>query len=148
VLNEIDPDFIRVRTMTVHDRMELYEDVDSGVFVRQTDDEIIDELKLFIENLRCHSRVISDHMINLLQEIEGQLPEDKEKMLDVIRRFQSLSPEERNNFKLGRRMGIYNRLSDINDASRHREVEKVIASLAEEEADIDDVCHSLKARYM
>jgi radical SAM superfamily enzyme YgiQ (UPF0313 family) len=40
VLNEIDPDFIRVRTLTIKQGMPLYDEVKKGNFVRATDEEI------------------------------------------------------------------------------------------------------------
>jgi len=149
VLSEINPDFIRARTMTIHSRMPLHNDVVSGVFVRETDEEIIEEEKLLIENLECHSSFISDHIINLLQEIEGKLPADKEKMLAVISRFQALSPEERANFKLGRRLGIYGRLDDLNDARRHEEVKRAMDRLGQDGNGADDkVIFSLMERFI
>ncbi|MFC1929414.1 hypothetical protein ACFLW6_00890 [Chloroflexota bacterium] len=96
VLNEINPDFIRVRTLTVTSRMPLCAEVEEGNFIRETDEEIIEEEKLFTESLECESNFVSDHITNLLQEIEGQLPQDKEKMLAVINRFQTLPLEEHN----------------------------------------------------
>jgi len=149
VLNKINPDFIRVRTLTVNSRMPLHNDVESGTFIRQTDEEIVAEEKLLIENLECHSSFVSDHIINLLSEVEGKLPEDKETVLAVISRFQALPPEERTNFKLGRRLGIYSRLDDLNDARRHEEVRKVIDQLGKDgNGDIDEVIFSLMARYI
>jgi hypothetical protein len=149
VLNEINPDFIRFRTLTIQPRMILHNDVVSGDFVRSTDEEIVAEERLLIENLECHSQVVSDHIINLLQEVEGKLPEDKEKMLAVISRFQALPPEERDNFKLGRRLGVYNRLDDLNDAYLHGEVGKALARLGKDGGEgLDDVIFSLMERYI
>jgi hypothetical protein len=148
VLNEINPDFIRVRTMTVTDRMLLHEDVVSGALVRQNDEEILAELKLLLENLECRSRFVSDHMINLLPEVEGDLPEDKEKMLAAISRFQALPPEERDNYKLGRRLGVYERLSDMNDGRRHEEIKQAVERLAHEGGVSDELLFSLTARYI
>ncbi len=88
VLNQINPEFIRIRTLTIKAGMPLYDEVKNGNFIRETDEEIIEEEKLFIENLNCQSNFISDHITNLLQEIEGKLPEDKEKMLATVARFQ------------------------------------------------------------
>ncbi len=147
VLNEINPDFIRFRTLTIQSRMPLHNDVVSGAFARATDEEIIEEEKLFIENLDCHSYIVSDHMINLLQEVEGKLPEDKENMLAVIGRFQALPPDERANFKLGRRLGIYNRLDDLDDAYRHEEVGRVMGRIGEDGA-LDEVLFNLMERYI
>jgi hypothetical protein len=146
VLNEIGPDFIRLRTLTVQPRMPLHNDVVSGAFVRLTDEEIVAEIKLFIENLSCRSQIVSDHMMNLLPEVEGRLPEDKEKILAVIGRFQSLPPEERDNYKLGRRLGIYNKLDDLADAFRHAEVARVMAQV--DEGTLDDVLFNLMERYV
>ena len=41
------------------------------------------------------SRFVSDHILNLLEEVEGKLPEDKAKMLAVIDQYLALSEEER-----------------------------------------------------
>ena len=149
VLNEISPDFIRARTLTINRGMPLYHDAGNGIFLWQSDDEIVEEEKLLIENLACHARFVSDHMINLLQEIEGNLPEDKEKMLAVITRFQALSPEERDDFKLGRRLGLYNKLDDLSDSGRREEVGRVKERLGlGEDGDIDEVVFQLMARYI
>ena len=149
VLNEINPDFIRARTLTIDERMSLYDDVASGSFFRQTDDEVVAEEKLLIENLECHAYFASDHMINLLAEVEGKLPEDKEKMLAVINRFQGLAAEDRANFKLGRRLGLYNRIDDLKDFHRHEEVSKAIDRLSQDgDGNIDEVVFGLMARYI
>jgi hypothetical protein len=131
VLNQIDPEFIRVRTLTVKEGMPLYDEVQGGRFVRASDEEIVEEEKLLIENLDCHAYFVSDHITNLLQEIEGKLPEDKDRMLAAIDRFQSLPPEERHNFRVGRRVGIYNELSDLENAQKHQLAEHAIEKLSD-----------------
>ena len=136
-LNEIKPDFIRVRTLVVNDAMLIYEDVENGSFVRSKDEEIVEEEKLFIEHLECHPYFVSDHVTNLLQEVEGQLPGDKGKMLAVIGRFQALSPEERVNFRIGRRVGLYNQLDDLNDIRRHESVDQIMTRLRRDSKEID-----------
>jgi len=138
VLNEIDPDFIRVRTLTINKRMPLYNEVENGNFVRATDEEIIEEEKLLIEHLECHSNYVSDHITNLLQEIEGKLPQDKEKMLASIDRFQSLSPEEKHNFIVGRRTGIYSQLDDLYNLPKREAVEQVIHKLSQGGNQVDE----------
>ncbi len=108
----------------------MWSDVESGAFVRTTDEEMMEELKLFIQNLDCHANFVSDHIGNLLQEVEGKLPEDKEKMLVVIERFQSLTPSERQIYRIGRRAGYYNGLDDLKDAGRRSAVEQMIERLS------------------
>ncbi|MFC1907511.1 radical SAM protein [Chloroflexota bacterium] len=148
-LNQINPDFIRVRTLTVKRGMPLFDEVQNGSFVRATDERIVEEERLLIENLTCSSNFVSDHITNLLQEVEGKLPEDKEKMLSVIDRFQSLPPEDRIDFILGRRMGIYTSVDDLSDLHRRDVVEKVKGRLRSESNNIDDeVIYSLMERFI
>jgi hypothetical protein len=149
VLNEINPDFIRVRTLTIKAGMPLYDEVKNGNFIRQTDEEIIEGERLLIENLNCQSNFISDHITNLLQEIEGKLPQDKERMLDTIAKFQALSPEEQQNFKLGRRLGVYERLDDLNDLPRHDSVEQARQRLSGDGKQVDEeAIYSLMERFI
>ena len=149
VLNQIAPDFIRVRTLTIKPGMPLYDEVKNGNFIRATDEEIIEEEKLFIERLDCHSNFVSDHITNLLQEIEGKLPEDKEKMLATIARFQSLSPEEKQNFRVGRRLGIYTCLDDLYNLHKHNTVEQAIQKLSNNGNQVDDeTIYSLMERFI
>ena len=138
VLNQIDPDFIRVRTLTVNKRMPLYQEVQNGGFARATEERIIEEARLFIENLKCNSNYVSDHINNLLQEVEGKLPRDKERMLAVIERFQKLPAEEKINFKIGRRAGIYVRLDDLDSPSKRATVDKIVHRLRRDGEEIDD----------
>jgi hypothetical protein len=149
VLNQINPDFIRVRTLTIKAGMPLYDEVKNGTFIRATDEEIIEEEKLLIENLDCQSNFISDHITNLLQEIEGKLPEDKEKMLAIVARFQALSPQEQQNFKLGRRLGIYEGLDDLDNSLKHDSVAQAIQRLSHNGNQVDEeTIYSLMERFI
>jgi biotin synthase-like enzyme len=149
VLSQIDPDFIRVRTLTIKQGMPLYDEVKNDNFIRATDEEIVEEEKLLIENLDCHSYFVSDHITNLLQELEGKLPEDKEKMLATIARFQSLPPEEKHNFRVGRRVVIYTYLDDLYNSHKHDLVEHAIQRLSSDGNQVDDeTIYALMERFI
>ena len=149
VLNEINPDFIRFRTLTVRAGMPLYDDVKNGIFIRASDEQVVEEEKLLIRNLECDSNIVSDHIINLLPEVEGKLPEDKEKILSVIRRFQELTPEDMNNYKTGRRLAIYNSLDDMVDPQRRAEVDSVLVRLSPDGKPVsDEVLFRFMERYI
>ena len=149
VLNEINPDFIRVRTLSVNPWMPLYAEVQNSAFLRETDEEIIEEEKLFIEHLDCSSYFVSDHITNLLQEVEGKLPEAKGKMLSLIHRFQSLPPEERLNFQIGRRTGLYTSLDDLSDTRRHEAAAQTIARLREDGNEgYENIIYALMERFI
>ena len=67
-LNQINPDFIRIRTLAVTERGSLMEDYKKGIFTRANDTKMVEELLLMIENLQGITSTIvsSDHIINLL----------------------------------------------------------------------------------
>lgn len=112
-LNLIDPHFIRIRSLRVPKRVPLYQLVKEGKFRLQTDDMVAEELRLFIGSLEgINSTITSDHIMNLLEEVEGTLPQDKEKMLEVIDKYLSLPEEERLIYRVGRRGGAYRSLED------------------------------------
>ncbi len=104
VLNRINADFIRLRSLIVREGTDLYRMYESGEFDPPSEDEIIDELRLFIDHLECRSYLVSDHMANLLQELEGHLPEAKNALLGIIDEYRSMPLEERLEIQLKRRL--------------------------------------------
>ncbi len=128
VLNEINPHFIRLRSLRVPDRVPLSEDLKSGKFKMQTDDMIAEEIRVFIEGLEgITSTVTSDHIMNLLEEVSGNLPEDKQKMLKVIRGYQELPDSERLIYRVGRRGGAYRSTEDLrHDPVTYEKIERLV----------------------
>lgn len=137
VLNKINPHFIRLRSLRVPKRVPLCDKINKGEFTMQTDDMIAQEIKLFIESLDGIDSVItSDHMMNLLEEVSGKLPDDKEKMIKVIEKYQKMSFEERVIFRVGRRGGAYRSTGDIyGDTELRKKIEGVIQGVREEKGD-------------
>jgi hypothetical protein len=103
VLNAIAPDFIRLRSLGVRKNTPLHEQMGSADFQILGEDEMVGEIGLLIENLDCRSYLASDQMSNLLWEVEGQLPDDKQAMLETVSRYLSKAPMERLKFCLERR---------------------------------------------
>lgn len=122
VLNSIDPDYIRIRSTSVRPDTPLHDKMMRGEFQPLTDFETVEELRLFIETLDgINSHIVSDHMLNLLQEIEGKFPGDKQRLLDVIDSFLALPEEEKRLFQVGARLGALRRAADLdNPAARQR----------------------------
>jgi len=130
VLNQINPDYIRLRTLYVRKNMPLYEKVANGEFVRPSDDQIIAEIRLFLETLDgIRSTVVSDHILNLLEEVQGKLPEEKGKMLKVIDRYLAWPPEERLRFRVGRRLGYLRSLDDLQDPALSSRIDHIIGEV-------------------
>jgi radical SAM superfamily enzyme YgiQ (UPF0313 family) len=106
VVSEINPDFVRIRTAVINEGTELWQDYLDGRFQLCGDNEKLTEIKLLIENAKnCTGTLVSDHIINLLQEIQGRLDTDREKMLAVIEGYFSLTKAEQRIFQLARRSG-------------------------------------------
>lgn len=145
VLNEINPHYIRLRTLAIPKEAPLYEKFVSGRFQEQTEDEIVAGERLMIERLEgIQSHLVSDHMLNLLEEVRGRLPEDKDYMLSVIDRYLSMPERDRANFRLGKRSGLYRSLGDINDPGKRARVEALLQS-AESRGILDGTISSMRA---
>jgi radical SAM superfamily enzyme YgiQ (UPF0313 family) len=80
VLNAMNPDFIRVRTLVIRPQAPLFEDAQKGEFLQCTPDEVLNETKTLVENLDVTSQFCSDHVSNYAN-INGKLPQDKDMML-------------------------------------------------------------------
>ena len=148
VLNEIDPDYIRLRSLHVSPIIPLWTKLQDGDFELQTEDEVVMEIAVFIENLQVTSYFKSDHILNLLMEIEGRMPEDKERCLNIIDKYLSLPEEERLNFKVGRRVGLYNSLADLNDSYKHVHVEQAVNRVKAKGSDVEEAVLSLKNSFI
>ena len=86
VLSAFSPDFIRLRTLAVEPDMLIYEEIERGEFNYLTPHEALTEIRVLVSNLDCkNSLVLSDHVSNYLN-INGLIPDDREKMLAHIDR--------------------------------------------------------------
>jgi radical SAM superfamily enzyme YgiQ (UPF0313 family) len=129
-LNQINPDFIRLRTLAVSDHTELFKDFSAGRFEKCSDLEMAKEILTFLETLDgITSTVKSDHILNLFQEIEGSLPGDKPAMIGVLKTFLAMPPEEQRIYQVGRRMGIMSALSDMDLPHRYQKAKKTCTEL-------------------
>ncbi len=136
VLNQINPHFIRLRSLRIPKKVPLYKKVENGEFVPLSDDKVVEEIKLFIENLEVTSTVTSDHIMNLLEEVEGKLPEEKQKMLNVIRKYQELSPLDKLIYRVGRRGGTYRSVDDLKkDPVTYAKIRRFVKEMIEKEGE-------------
>lgn len=114
VVSQVNPDFVRIRTAAVKPQTELYEDYLSGNLVLCSEEEKLMELRqLITETTGVTTRLISDHMINLLQDLEGSLMDDKDAMIEKIDNYLALPEKERKEFQLARRLRYVNYLRDM-----------------------------------
>ena len=93
VLNQIRPNFIRLRTLTLQHGTPLKEKLKKGEFVLIGPLERLKEVKLFLQNLDLDDCYLaSDHLTNYLwagdnifyRGITGEIPHSKEEMLKTL----------------------------------------------------------------
>jgi hypothetical protein len=148
-LNRIDPDFIRLRTLAIPNHTELYQDFEAGRFAKLTDHEMAEETLLFLEHLEgISSFVKSDHILNLFQEVEGRLPEDKAAMTRVIRDFLDLPPEDQVLYQVGRRLGLFTRLADMTVPDRRERAEQTCRLYGIHAGNVDETIDELMKRFI
>jgi len=127
VINEINPEFVRLRTLHVVKGTELFDMMEQGKFQPIGDEDILKEIRIFIEKLDgIETTIVSDHILNLLEELEGQFPRDKERLLVIIDGYFSLSDEERLIYRIGRRRGIYRSINDLSDRAVYMRLRSIL----------------------
>lgn len=86
VLSEINPHFIRLRTLWLVPGIPLCEKNQRGEFTLQSLEGLLIEVRTLIEELNATSEfVVSDHSANhYMWGVDGRLPKDKARMLKTI----------------------------------------------------------------
>ncbi len=148
-LNMINPDFIRIRSLALPPRAPLAQQHENGEFQKCTDLMMAKELKLFIENLYdIDSYIKSDHILNLIETIDGKMPEDKERLLNIMDSFLDMSPEDQVQYQIGRRMGLFRGPSDMADTQLLKQVKETCESHGITSDNVDAVIDDLMKRFV
>jgi len=125
-INQINPDYIRFRSLAIPSTIPLKDMVDQGSFSPCSDVQIAYEIHTMISNFKnIQSVITSDHVLNLFEDVEGKLPENQDKMLSIIDHFLSLSPTDQMIFQVGRRLGIMRFLSQLTHTPLRNQVESI-----------------------
>ncbi len=81
--------------------------VKAGKFIECSDIEKLQEIKMMLEHIQnCSGYLASDHIINLLQNVNGYLDKDLPAMLEYINSFFALPRETQRKYQIARRMGF------------------------------------------
>lgn len=150
VLNAINPHFIRLRTLHVVPGTELFDKLRTKEFQKPAEDDLVHEIRLLIEHLECtQTTLTSDHIMNLLEEVQGTLPEDKKSMLKTIDQYLELSPEDRLLFRLGRRGGALRSVKEIfSPQTREQLIRAKNELLSGRDKDLDEIITELGNQYI
>jgi radical SAM superfamily enzyme YgiQ (UPF0313 family) len=148
-LNQINPDFIRLRTLAIPKHVELYGQYRTGEFKKLSGLETARELLLFLQQLDgITSHLKSDHILNLFEDLEGKFPEDKEKMVAVVSGFLAMSATDQALYQVGRRMGMFRGTADMEERGRREQVEQICDRNTITPANVDAVIDELMKRFI
>ncbi|WP_028581945.1 radical SAM protein [Desulfogranum japonicum] len=148
-LNQINPDFIRLRTLALPPAAPLTRQFQEGKFIKMGDVDTARELLLFLESLEgITSTIRSDHVLNLFPEIDGTLPESGDKLQQTVRDFLVLPKEEQLLFCIGRRTHRMARLDDLTNPQLRRYTEQMRDELGATVENMDSIIDALMQRFI
>ncbi len=90
-LTEIEPDFVRLRTLVPKINTLLLHQIKNGRFQLLSPHQVLEETRLLLENLQCQTILTSDHYSNYLN-LSGHLPEDKDRLVGEIDQAMNWDP--------------------------------------------------------
>jgi len=113
VINTVNPTFVRLRSTVPIPGTPLYDMMQKGQWTPLSEVQKVLEIRTFIEHCNgITSTLQSDHIMNLLEDVEGTFPHDTAAMLSTIDKFLAMEKEDQDKFIIGRRTGMYRYLSD------------------------------------
>ena len=148
-LREIGPDFVRLRTTVVVPGTPLAELEESGEFQALPEVDLVKEIRRLLSGLRgLAARIESDHMLNLLMELRGDLPGDLDRLLDLCDRFLDLPDEDRRRFILARRLNLVTHLGDRRWHDLRGELDDILETMEREGRSAEEVSRELRRRMV
>lgn len=115
VLSKIAPDFVRLRTLEVFPGTGIDRLIKNCSFTEASEEDVVREIRTIVSETSCETAIVSDSATNLL-DINGKLPHDRERMLQVIDSYLNLTQREKIEFSIRSRiesfMGQYGGLTE------------------------------------
>jgi len=110
---------------------------------------MVRELVVFCQSLEgITSRLASDHILNLFEDLDGRYPEDKARLLALLQGFLELDPEEQMLYRVGRRLGLFRSLTDLADQPSRNQVSETCLRLGVTPANVDQAVAELTRRFI
>ena len=145
----IGPDFVRLRTTVAMPGTALHGLAEQGRWSPLGELATLGELRRFIAGLEgVSTRFESDHVLNLLMELRGDLPREHAKLLDVVDAFLARPLREQQRYALARRAGWCMSMTHYEHLGLAEQAEDALGELETQGQDIDDVLASLRGRTL
>jgi len=149
VITAISPHFTRLRSLGIRRGTPLRSLSERGRFSPLDDDALVAEIRLFVEHLEeARTMLVSDHILNLLGNLEGRLPEGRAGLLAILDAYLDLSDDERGLFRLGRRAGLFHSTADLLNPGMRRAAEDLSRRARDMGRSVDEICTELLERMI
>lgn len=149
VLNLVQPDFIRIRSLALPPGAEITEQCISNTFEKLNELETCRELLEFLQHLKDIPSILrSDHILNLLIEIDGSLATERRRFIEVTNRFLDLSAYDQMVFIVGRRTDRIYSLADLQQPSIYRECKTACKRFGVTPENVDLIAERITSRYI
>ena len=145
-----NPLVVRLRTAAVVPSTPLGAREAAGEFVLPDDVEVAQELRDLLEQLGdARFELRSDHVLNLLNELEGSLPGDRGRLIALLDEYLGWPRDDQARFAVGVRLGLFRRLADYDDPARRRALDRQFSSYEDPSADeLLRVASALRSRFI
>jgi radical SAM superfamily enzyme YgiQ (UPF0313 family) len=146
VLNAINPHFIRIRTTTPVPGSGLFNMMERGEWTPLSEKGKVLELRNMLAALEgITSSVQSDHMMNLIEDSNGTLPGDREKILEPLDRFLGMNEDDQDSFIIARRTGNIRFFADYSQNSAYDNLRDKVKA---EFGSVDKAVLALSGRFL
>ena len=143
----IGPHFVRLRTTVAMPGTPLHALQEQGAWQPISELATMAELRRFLAGLAgLHTRLESDHVLNLLMELRGDLPRELPELLGVIDRFLAQPLRQQQRYALARRAGWCMSLVHYEHLGLEEQAEQALAELEAQGRDVDGVLTMLRGR--
>ena len=141
---------VRLRTTAVVAGTPLAGDEAAGRFALPDDVEVATELRALLEALDgVRLELRSDHALNLMPELEGSLPHDRDRLIGLLDELLALSPGQQADFALGARVGVYRVPRDLHDEQRTEALRRRVAGADQaDESEKLEAAKRIRSRFL
>ena len=148
-LRAIQPHFIRLRSTAVVPGTPLAELEKCGQWKPATEVETVQEIRRFLTGLTgVTARLESDHSLNLLMELRGDLPGELDKLVTICDRFLNMGPKDQELLILARRLGRVWSLDGMARPGLKSSLERIRDKFNEEGLTVEQASAALKLRMI